>query len=73
MIQDPTSRTVIRGDSKCIKGCPGLFLEGPENFSGPKSQLSNCNWLVLKSSSFKMFLMEKTKRIAKFNGLEPWC
>ena len=27
----------------------GLFLESPENFSGPKSQLSNFNLLVLKS------------------------
>ena len=26
----------------------GLFLESPENFSGPKSQLSHCNPLVLK-------------------------
>ena len=27
----------------------GLFLESPENFLGPKSQLSNCHPLVLKS------------------------
>ena len=27
----------------------GLVLESPENFSGSKSQLSNCNPLVLKS------------------------
>ena len=27
----------------------GLFLDIPENISGPKSQLSNCNPLVLKS------------------------
>ena len=26
-----------------------LFVESLENFSGPKSQLSNCNPLVLKS------------------------
>ena len=35
----------------------GLFLESPENFSGPKSQSSNCNLLILKSRSFNMFLM----------------
>ena len=35
----------------------GLFLKSPENFSGTKSQLSNCNPLVLKSWSFNMFLM----------------
>ena len=34
-----------------------LFLESPEKFSGPKSQFSNCNPLVLKSWSFNMFLM----------------
>ena len=27
----------------------GLFLESPDNFSGPKSQSSNCNLLSLKS------------------------
>ena len=27
----------------------GLFLKSPENFSGPKSQLSNLNLLGLKS------------------------
>jgi len=26
-----------------------LFLESPGNFSGPKSQLPNCNLLALKS------------------------
>ena len=35
----------------------GLFLESPESVSGPESQLSNCNPLVLKSLSFNMFLM----------------
>ena len=35
----------------------GLFLESPANFTGPKSQLSNFNLLVLKSGSFDMFLM----------------
>ena len=35
----------------------GLFLESTENFSGPKSQSSNCNPLILKSWSFNMFLM----------------
>ena len=40
-----------------------LFLE---NFSGPKSQLSNRNPLVLNA-----FNVRKTKRIAKFYGLEP--
>ena len=33
----------------------GPFLESPENFSGPKSKLSNCNPLALKSWSFYMF------------------
>ena len=33
----------------------GLFLESPENFSGSKNQLSNCNPLILKSWSFNMF------------------
>ena len=31
------------------KRARGLFLESPEDFSGPKSQLSNSNPLVLKS------------------------
>ena len=35
----------------------GPFLESPENFSGPKSYLSNCNPLVLKRLSFYMFLI----------------
>ena len=35
----------------------GLFLESPEILSGPKSQLSNCNPLVLQSWSFNMILM----------------
>ena len=30
-------------------GAWGLFLESHENFSGPKSQLSNLNLLGLKS------------------------
>ena len=46
----------------------------PENFSGPKSQLSNFNLFVLKSWSFKhVFNVRKTKRVAKFDGLEPRC
>ena len=49
----------------------GLFLESPENFSGPKSQLSNCNALVLKSWFFKyVFNVRKIKSILKFDGLE---
>ena len=48
----------------------GLFLESPENFSGPKNHWSNCNTLALKSWSFKCF-ERNTKRIAKFDGLEP--
>ena len=36
--------------------CGGLFLESPENFLGPESQLSNRNLFVLKSWSFNMFL-----------------
>ena len=35
----------------------GPFLESPENFSDPKSQLSNCNPVVLKSWSFNMLWM----------------
>ena len=31
-----------------------LFLENPANFSGPKSLLSNCNPLVLKSCKIKL-------------------
>ena len=49
----------------------GLFLETPENFPGPKCQLSNCNPLFLKSWCFKHVINAwKTKRIAKFDGLE---
>jgi len=49
----------------------GLFLESPGNFSGPKSQLSNCNALVLKSWFFKyVFNVRKIKSIVKFDGLE---
>ena len=40
----------------------GLFLESPENFSGPKSQLSHCNPLVLKRWSFNMFLTQEKLR-----------
>ena len=40
----------------------GLFLERPENFSGPNSNLSNCNPLALKSCSFNMFSMEEKPR-----------
>ena len=50
----------------------GLFVESVENFSDPRSQLSNCNPLVLKSCSSNMFFIhEKPKKIAKFDGLEP--
>ena len=45
----------------------GLFLESPENLAGPKSHLSNCNPLFFKHA----FDTRKTKRIAKFDGLEP--
>ena len=49
----------------------GPVSRNPENLSGPKSQLYNCNPLVLKRCSFNMSLMErKNKRIAKFAGLE---
>jgi len=33
----------------------GLFLKSPENVSGPKSHLWNCQPLVLESRSFDMF------------------
>ena len=33
----------------------GLFLESPENFSGPRSHLLNCQPLVLESRSFVKF------------------
>ena len=50
----------------------GLFLESLVNFSVPKSLLSNCNPLVFKSGPSNFFLnVWKTKRIAKFDGLEP--
>ena len=41
----------MRGDTsfRLTTGTRGLFLESPEKFSGPKSQLSNCNPIVLKS------------------------
>ena len=49
----PRTRTADRVE----KGTRGLFLESPNNFSGPKSYSSNCNLLRLKSLSFNMFLM----------------
>ena len=33
----------------------GPFLESPENFSGPKSHLWNCQPLILEGRSFNMF------------------
>ena len=38
------------------------FLKRPENFTGPKSQLTNWNPLVLKSWSFNVFLMKEKLR-----------
>ena len=35
----------------------GLILESSENFSCPKSRLSNFSMLLLKTSPFNMFLM----------------
>ena len=50
----------------------GLFHESSENFSGPKSQLSNCNPACFEQLIFKhVFNVRKTKRTAKFNGLDP--
>ena len=46
-----------------------LFLESPENFSGPKSQLPNCKPLALKCWCFYMFLMYEKPR--GFRNLEP--
>ena len=43
----------------------GLFLESPENFSGPKRQLLNSNPL------WKANLFRESKRAMKFDGLEP--
>ena len=45
----------------------GPFLDSPENFSGTRSLLSNCNPLIF----LHVFNIRKTKRIAKFEGLEP--
>ena len=45
----------------------GRFLESPDNFSGPKSQFSNCNPMVFEH----VFNLGKSKRNAKFEGLEP--
>ena len=61
-----------RSENKCKQWSRpwGLFLESPENFSGPKSQLWNCNPLVLKSSSFKLSQCKKAKRTAEVDGLE---
>ena len=50
-----------------------MFLKSPENFLGLKSQLSNCNLLILKSWSFNMFLVRKKKNQedCKVDALEP--
>ena len=37
---------------------------------GLKTQLPNCDLFFLKSSSFNV---RKTKKIAKFDGIEPLC
>ena len=50
----------------------GLFLESPENFSGPEKPV-----VKLQSACFEKLISEyvfnarKTKRIAKLDGLEP--
>ena len=43
----------------------------PENFSRPKSQLSNCNPLFWKAEHLTCFNVRKTESIAKFDDLEP--
>ena len=49
--------------------CPSKV---PRTFSVPKGQLSNCNPLLFKNLIFlHVFNVRKTKRIAKFDGLEP--
>ena len=48
----------------------GPFLESPENFSRPESQLSNCNLLPFEKVILSL-MHKKTKRISKFDGLEP--
>ena len=55
----------------------GPFLESPENFSGPKSHLWNCQPLVLESPSFNLFsrIQKKKKITVKFyelNALPSW-
>ena len=54
-------------------GSGACFLKSSEDFSGLKCQPSNWNPLVLESWSFNLFFnIWKTKRIAKFDGREPW-
>ena len=49
-----------------------LFLERPVDFSGPKNSLSNCKSTCFEKLIFKhVFTVRKTKRIGKFDGLEP--
>ena len=46
---------LVLGSQKTHIESSGLFLESPENFSGPKSQLSNCNPLFWKAGLLTCF------------------